>query len=580
MAQYKARVRVFRFLTSVGHETTDPLFDVVAAEAFYRALPRDDLIAAQKKVCAALGEHVPRAAFAVDRLRALLALDQRARTIVDMLLLNQVSENAPASSFEPRSWQAAFELSRSFGRAHGQFIRSMRDNTKFQGWDVYLANITLRFFQHRQVELLLRPFADEQFTRFSWTELHDAYKFVESHELTGHELPVNRCHSYHAADTTLEREYVHVLLQDLMNGGHFPPHDALWVSQGIPRWSRSTRLELRTAQIADHGFIVDPDGDAGLTRSISGSVSPCLCLDMAPVLKSMREEFASLREASDRPVEGLPLGYGQRRRVLTKLNLICAAERPVIARCGDRKPTALTVEVAVGMSQILGTLRREAEGVIEAPRTAVMGKNEAIMALGRSSEGRIGISVDGASTLTRRSPTHAIDAAHPPLTMVDRSDSGCRLHGPTLSSNPIVPGALIALREEAGSPWTLGVVRRVKKRLAGKRVEIGVEFLGREPRRVILVVRDLEAEAGSRPGGTSSRFAALYLSASAKDPSLPMRTLVLPVLGLAPSYRLSVQLRTDEYAIQLKEPLDEQAEFVWSPFAIIARQQNGGAAST
>ena len=75
---------MFRFLTSVGHETTDPLFDVVAAEAFYRALPRDDLIAAQKKVCAVLGEHVPRAAFAVDRLRALLALDQRARSLVDM----------------------------------------------------------------------------------------------------------------------------------------------------------------------------------------------------------------------------------------------------------------------------------------------------------------------------------------------------------------------------------------------------------------------------------------------------------------------------------------------------------------
>src|SRR6185369_4208302 len=122
MAQYKARVRVFRFLTSVGHETTDPLFDVAAAEAFYRALPRDDLIAAQKKVCAALGEHVPRAAFAVDRLRALLALDQRARSLVDMLLLNQVSENAPPSSFVARSWQAAFELPvRSAGPTDNSF---------------------------------------------------------------------------------------------------------------------------------------------------------------------------------------------------------------------------------------------------------------------------------------------------------------------------------------------------------------------------------------------------------------------------------------------------------------------------
>jgi len=572
---------MFRFLTSVGHETTDLLINVAAAEAFYRTLPRGDLVAAQRKVCAALGEHVPRSTFAVDRLRALLGLDQRARALVDMLLLNQVSEkNAPASTFAPRPWQAAFELSRSFGRSYGQFIRSMRDNAKFQGWDVYLANVTLRFFQHRQVELLLRPFVDEQSTRFSWKELHDVYRFVQSRKLTCHELPVNRCHSHHAMDTTLEHEYVHVLLQDLMNGAHFPPHDALWVSQGIPRWARSTKLELRSAREADHRFIIDPDGDEGLTRSISGAADICVCLDTEPVRKSVRDELAWLRGAPGRPAEGVPLGSGQRRRVLARLNLICAAERPVIERRGERKPTALTVEVAVGMSQILDTLRKEAEGVATAPLTAAMGESETITDPVNSSERATDMSVSGGSIVPQGSPTSAIGAAHPPLTMVDRSDSGCRLHGPTLASNPIMPGALIAHREDAASPWMLGVVRRVKKRLAGKRVEIGVEFLGREPRRVIVVTADLEVGAGSPPGSAPPRFAALYLAANAKHPLLPMQTLVLPVRGLAPNDRLSVRSRKDAYTIQLKEPLDEQAEFIWSPFAILAHGQNGGAGST
>ena len=72
-----------------------------------------------------------------------------------------------------------------------------------------------------------------------------------------HELPVNRRHSPSAVDTTLEREYIHVLLQDLMNGGHFPPHDAFWVSQSIPRWSEALALESHQVRSAEHRFVVD-----------------------------------------------------------------------------------------------------------------------------------------------------------------------------------------------------------------------------------------------------------------------------------------------------------------------------------
>ena len=166
--------------------------------------------------------------------------------------------------------------------------------------------------------------------------------------------------------------------------------------------------------------------------------------------------------------------------------------------------------------------------------------------------------------------------------MVDRSESGCRLHGPTLNSNPLIPGTLIAIREESASPWTLGVVRRVKKRFAGKRAEIGVEYLGRDPRRVIVVGPEVESTtaAAGPPAGAPPRFAALYLSGTAKHPVLPMKTLVLPVRGLVPNDRLSVRSRTDAYTIQLKEALDEQVEFIWSPFTILEHRQTETATAT
>jgi hypothetical protein len=56
-----------------------------------------------------------------------------------------------------------------------------------------------------------------------------------------------------------------------------------------------------------------------------------------------------------------------------------------------------------------------------------------------------------------------------------------------------------------------------------------------------------------------------------------MKTLVLPVRGLAPNDRLSVRSRKDTYTIQLKEALEEQAEFVWSPFTILEHRRNGDA---
>ena len=554
---------MFGFLTPVGKEVLGPLTNAAAAEMFWRTLPRDDPVAAQKSVCAALADPVALGSPGMDELRALLALDQRAGMLVDRLLVNCVIRNPQSPSLKTQSFQAAFELCRSFGQTHGQFLRSMRDRSA--RWREYLPYVALRLFQHRQMELMLRPFAVERSIWFSWKELHEAYRFAQSSELLHDELPINRRDSASALGTTLEREYIHVLLQELMNGGQFPPYEAFWVNQSIPRWSRSVVLASPSAPSSKPRFIVDLDGDAGLVRSDREVEGTVLGLDMAPVLESIRNEIALLRDTPSRPKKGSSLGRGRQLKVLNKLDVLCAPERPVIARRGERKPIALTFEVAVGLSQILDELRCTADGVaVTASQTAPMSERGTATAVGVQAEEPL-----GGSTVTQW-PTSAGNAGRSQLTMVDRSDSGCRLHGPTLGTNPIIPGALIAFREDAASPWTLAVVRRVKKRLAGKRIEIGAEFLGRDPRRIIF---DSATESGAaKPAtGVPARFAALYLPESTRYPVLPLRTLILPSCGLAPEDCLSVRSRTDGGTVQLKEPLEEQSDFIWSPFEILDR---------
>ena len=550
------------FLTPVGKEAVGPLTNAEAAEMFWRTLPRDDPVAAQKAVCAALADPVALGSPGMDELRALLALDQRTGMLVDRLLVNCVAGNPHSPSLKTHSFQAAFELCRSFGQAHGQFLRSMR--ARSSRWREYLPYVLLRMFQHRQMELLLRPFAVERSIWFSWKELHEAYRFAQSCEILHDELPINRRNSPSVSGTTLEREYVHVLLQELTNGGQFPPDEALWVNRRIPRWTRAVALVPHGGRSAEPWFAVDLDGDAGLVRSNREMEGMFVCLDMAPVLESIRNEIAMLRDVPSRPNRISSLARGRQLKVLSKLIVLCTPERPVIARRGERKLIALTVEVAVGLSQILEELRCTMDGVAAtAPPTVAMSERGTAKFGGQAEEPL------GGSTVTHW-PTSAGSAGRLQLTMVDRSDSGCRLHGPTLGTNPIIPGALIAFREEAAAPWTLAVVRRVKKRLAGKRIEIGAEFLGRDPRRIVF---DSATETGSaRPAtGVPARFAALYLPESTRYPALPLKTLILPSCGLAPEDRLSVRSRTDGGTIQLKEPLEEQSDFIWSPFEILDR---------
>ena len=556
--QYKARASMFGFLTPVRNEATDPLTDADSARAFWHALPREDAIAAQEAMCKALAEPAARGVPSANRFRALLLLDQRARTLVDSLLSNEGTANLQARPTATRSWQAAFDLCRSFGRAYGVLLRSIRDNGEFEDRRDYQALVLLRFFRQRQLELLLRPFTDERAPAFSWKEIHDAYTFAQSRWLHREALPVRRDQSAGAGEARLEREYVIVLMQGLLNGGQFPPYEASWVNRHLPRWCLALALKRHEGPVGTYRFVVDPGSDTGLVRSNSEPAEMLLTLDTTPLLKSLAAQIAALRDAAERPSEAPLLRRGRQLKVLQKVSALCSAERPVVSRRGEREPTALTVEIIVGLPEVLRRVRDKPEnaGATPPPPTRI---SEAVTST-------------GFGTTTQQGADTVIETgASSGLTMVDQSDSGCRLQGPALAGSLALPGALIAFREDAASSWRLAVVRRVKKRLAGRRVEIGAEFIGASPRWVVIVVSNSDSKPGSSAESEPRRFAGLYLAESRKHPLLPIKTLVLPAAGLSPGDRIEVRSRGAVHMIRLKEPLEEQADFIWSPFEILDR---------
>ena len=143
-------------------------------------LPRSDPVAAQRAISEALADLVVLRDPGRDQLRALLALDQRARPLRDALLVNYATRNAQSRPLEKRYWRSAVDLSQSFAIAFEHFLRQIRNEPNPRAWREYAPLATLRLFKHRQVEFLLRPLLTASANPDGWGELHEAYRYAQA----------------------------------------------------------------------------------------------------------------------------------------------------------------------------------------------------------------------------------------------------------------------------------------------------------------------------------------------------------------------------------------------------------------
>ena len=121
--------------------------------------------------------------------------------------------------------------------------------------------------------------------------------------------------------------------------------------------------------------------------------------------------------------------------------------------------------------------------------------------------------------------------------------------------------------------WSLVVVRRLKTRI-GDRVDIGVEYVGQNPRGVTMALdsRDRRRDRGDRDKKKSGVFTALYLRESAKQPVMPFKTLIMSTAVSTGTRCLTLRSATAEYTVRLKEPIEEQDDFVWLPYEVLERR--------
>ena len=558
-------------LSPIGTKGLDNLMKGMG-EGIFPPMPRADPIEMQNAVCEAIARLIRDGQPEIAQLEALFALERQAQPVSQLLLAQYVEGDAQIGSFEWKAWHSALRLSQSLFQVNEYFLHHIR-KTGNDSWDEHEPSIQIQLFHHRNVEFLLRFLRYKKRSSELWRQLHEMYRVARERDLLNRSDAIAETEGKHRTMRKLEQQYLQILLLETMNSGQFSPREALWAHGWFARWSSGPGLRLAEVSGREHfepkGFVVDLGSSDGLKRVLVAGGNELLYFDSSPLSAMIDQETASLRDAV-LPNDAAPGVRAGQLALLKRLSILFAPIPVNIERRAERKPVALAVQAIAGFSSIVGELWKSGQKQGDATSSAATPGNE------RS------ISSFGVPTF---SPLFAANADAAPISLSiadpsdvvpqiwqvkDRSDSGCRMRAQIDSLNLVIPGSLIAIRDNETAPWTISVVRWFR-RLMVDYVEIGVEYLGREPRVVKMVANyDGDAPIAEAPDESSRCFAALYLPPSTEHPTMPIKTLLFPAREFRTGGDATLLSSNATYRMRLNEPIQQQFEYVWTSFAVTA----------
>ena len=527
------------------------VLDRSAAEELGRGLSRQDPMAAQQVLCEALSRAGLEAERGSDRLATLRALDGTARQICERLLDRYVEGDAQLRLHERRTYVSALRLSQSMSEAYESCLRRIGGSAD-AAEDTASAIVHLLMF--RQIEFVLRMFRYKRRNANRWRALHAIYQAAAMKGLERHSVPLGS-----PADraTTAERQYVQILLLEAANNGQLSPREALWTHRWLPGWCAPLALRagegLSGITVAPSGFAIDLGGGEGPSRKTIAAGESVRYLGTEPLLKLIDGERTALRDRATGSTGIAPATRDAQRVLLEKLRLVFDPAPPRVERRGERVAVDSTVHVLAGLAHVVHALRTASMGA---------GRGTKAQPLDEST-----IQAFDGATRTMTLAAWNADSARAPVAETwqirDRSDSGCRMRGKTADLNGVVPGSVLAMRDSDRSPWTIAVVRRLR-RLMVDYVEVGAEFIGSRPRYVKLV-------PSSASGAEPRPIGALYLPPSEAYPAMPIRTLLLPAREYQPNRDVTLLSSNATHRLRFNDPIRHQMEFVWTSFTLLGK---------
>jgi hypothetical protein len=539
-----------------------------AGEPLRSLLPGADPLAAQSLLCKELSRLAAPALSGDAVLRAVLVLDPHAQRVGKRLLTAYAEGDAQLRAFDARYLISARLLSRSFAQTYERLFAHLRDPAG-EAWRRNVVAVLVRLFRHRQSELLLRLLRYKRHSSEHWRQLYAAYRFAQSNALEND--PLSAVGDREAAgERSVHQHFIELLLLGAMSTGQLSPRELLWASNRLADWSTLLTLQPVHARDAARrggtGFVVNLDGSEGLMRAQQG-VRGDLHLDTTALTTRIDEEIAALNGSRDDDAMEASTGREASIALLSKLRILYSPHPVHFTRRGERTFIAASVQSMCGLRHIVRIVREEALGRAEAVANREGNTISPNSGHGGSSPETAFHAGASAAPLTISAPT-----VRAPGTWQARdwSDSGCRLRGRAVDLNDVIPGSLMCIREHQDAPWTVAIVRRLR-RLMVDHVEISLEFIGRKPRFVKLVTAG-DPFSSDESDDTRRTFGAIYLPLSEKRPTLPIKTLVVPVAAFAEGQVATLLSSDARYSLRFNKALERHADFVWTTFTLIAKR--------
>lgn len=543
-----------------GKTTKDPLSDAKAAERWLASFPTNDPLAIHGELLAGLARVTDRETRRTPpQLEALFALDAGTHELRRTLTAQYIEHANRSSRIENQLWSALFDLTQAFLVAYQSFSREVTPPGVANRWQQAMPELLARQIAHLGQDAKIRLFRYEQWIPAKWAELHALFSLACSRQVDRQIVTL----AAGGPSTTIEHEYLLVLVLQLIHAGNVTARHLEYLSQQLPEWCQPLRFALEASSATS--FYVDLAAREGLKRRtpqpLEGRV---LFLDTRPLHALLVQHVVVLEQKlKTQPLSERTTKRSEQLTLLTKVASQVDPEFRPFARRGERTATAGIVDAIVGFANIANYLREEERNPLDrADAGKSFGGTMELATFGRirNEQDRIHEQV------RRRLATHAAPGG--PWEVKDVSQTGFRLIAPMMVANAVTLGTATALRAHGEGTWTLGVVRRIR-RLTSDRAEIGLQVVANALLGVDLIEQRKSVDADYSVDGEQTTingrtFAGLFLALRKKGSDAPVHSLMLPAFEYQPARRLKLQTTRTITPVKLGRLLEQQPDWVWT----------------
>ena len=544
-----------------GKTTKDPLADAKSAERWLASFPAGDPLAVHGELLSELARLSVRDARRTPaELEAVFALDAGTAELRRTLSAQYIEHGNRSSKIENQLWSSLFDLTQAFLVAYQSFMREVSVRAGSHKWQQMLPELIARQVVHLGLDAKIRLYRYEQWIPAKWAELHTLFSHACSRQVERQLLSLDPASS---STTTIEHEYLLVLVLQLVHAGNVTAKHLEYVAQQLPEWCQPLRFSLEASSVTS--FYVDLAARDGLKRRTPAPLEGrVLFLDTRPLHALLVQHIVVLEQKiKSQPLSDRTAKRAEQLALLTKLASQVDPEFKPFARRGERTASGGTIDAIVGFSNIAGYLRDEERTPVErADSGKSFGGTMELAVFGRvrNEQDRIH------EQARRRLAAHAAPGG--PWEVKDVSQTGFRLIAPMLVANAVTLGTATALRPHGQSGWTLGVVRRIK-RLTSDRAEIGLQVIATALLGVDLIEQRKSLDAdysvdGEQTTVNGRTFAGLFLALRKRNTDAPVHSLMLPAFEYQPSRRLKLQTLRTMTPVRLGRLLEQQPDWVWT----------------